>query len=132
MQSDLEAFIGIPFVDRGANYQGADCWGLAVLFYRDVLGIQLPHQEYGPIDDPAPGRDAAVNIEREQRRWDLIPPGAEEFGDLVLMSCAGRWHIGVVVEFGRMLHVRRDIDSVIERYDTPRWQPRLNGFYRYV
>ena len=38
----LNDFIGIPFKDGGRDYSGCDCWGLATLYFRDVLDVELP------------------------------------------------------------------------------------------
>jgi murein DD-endopeptidase len=38
----FDQFVGIPYVAHGRDYAGADCWGLLYLFYRDVLGVQIP------------------------------------------------------------------------------------------
>lgn len=34
---------GIPWSNRACTFDAADCWGLVVLYYRHVLGIEI-HQ----------------------------------------------------------------------------------------
>ena len=34
--------IKVPFVDKGREYSGWDCWGSVCCFYRDVKGVILP------------------------------------------------------------------------------------------
>lgn len=38
----IDKFIGIPFVNKGRNYNGCDCYGLVKLYYKDILGIDIP------------------------------------------------------------------------------------------
>ncbi len=35
-------FLGKPWVNRAANFDACDCWGLVLLYYRYVLDIELP------------------------------------------------------------------------------------------
>jgi len=57
--------------------------------------------------------------------------------DLVILNIAARpWHCGVMVAPDRFLHVmppgpRGPTFSCIERIDSPRWQARVEGFYRH-
>src|SRR5687767_9653450 len=47
--SGLERFaqsvIGTPFVAKGRDRVGLDCWGVIVLAYRELLGVELPGYE---------------------------------------------------------------------------------------
>jgi cell wall-associated NlpC family hydrolase len=38
----VNAWVGVPFKWDGRDRTGVDCWGLAWLWHRDVLGIALP------------------------------------------------------------------------------------------
>ena len=35
-------YIGIPFEYRGRSVQGADCWGIVRMIYKEVFSIKLP------------------------------------------------------------------------------------------
>ena len=39
----LSRVTGIPWRNRACSFKAADCWGLVVLYYRHVLGIEI-HQ----------------------------------------------------------------------------------------
>jgi cell wall-associated NlpC family hydrolase len=39
-------------------------------------------------------------------------------------------HVGVYVGDGCMLHVRRGANTVVEDLTSPRWAPRVEGYYR--
>ena len=38
----MDQFVGIPYIAHGRGYDGADCWGIVYLFYRDVLKTPIP------------------------------------------------------------------------------------------
>ena len=35
--------IGVPWSNRACSFDKVDCWGLVILYYRHVLGIELHH-----------------------------------------------------------------------------------------
>ncbi len=42
--------IGVPWANRACSFAAADCWGLIVLYYRHVLGVEI-HQAPGYESD---------------------------------------------------------------------------------
>lgn len=129
----LQRFVGIPYVAHGRVYTGADCWGLICLYYRDMLGIELPAyiaemqgREFRPR-----GIGPLVDAEREAHWIEATEPRE---GDVVLMR-NGRHHnhVGVYLEGGRLLHSDGEGTSglsCIERLDAPHLRNRIVGFYR--
>jgi cell wall-associated NlpC family hydrolase len=125
---DFARYVGIPFVERGRDFDGCDCWGLLCLFYRNELGIDLPaHEELY-----ASSRDLAGTIGvrmAERGRWQRVPRPLP--GDAVcLLVRKFPIHVGVAVDGCRMLHVERGLQAVIERFDGLVWEKRVEGFYR--
>lgn len=122
---NLSVYVGRPYETRG-------CWELLRLVYSEQLGITLPsYAERGLDEDDRHALAALICAERVV--WQAVPAGAEQGGDAVLMRIAGEpMHIGVVVEPGRFLHVRRGHTACIESYRTPQWRQRVEGFYRHA
>jgi cell wall-associated NlpC family hydrolase len=123
-------YVGLPFAPRGRTREGVDCWGLVCLVYAELLGRALPS-----YDDRYTSLDAAERAHRDA----LIGEGRALFSevpveqpfDLALFATGDLMaHIGVVVEPGRMLHILRDRQSVIEDYRRPAWARRGLGFWR--
>jgi cell wall-associated NlpC family hydrolase len=129
--SPFDAYVGIPYADRGRTRAGCDCYGLLRL----VLG------ELGRVDLPSFAGDYVTSADRvalasliagEIAPWQPVALGEEQPFDGVLLR-VGRSlsHIGLVVTPGRMLHVSEGGASCIESYRAPPWSLRLAGLYRY-
>jgi cell wall-associated NlpC family hydrolase len=129
--SEWDRFVGIPYADRGRAFNGADCYGILFLAFREMLRIDLPalHDLYTL---PADRKAIAGLIANQIEPWREVQAGSERTFDGVLMREDGQpRHIGVVTEPGKVCHVERGASSVIERYRSGHLQHRVIGFYRY-
>ena len=126
-----QAYIGIPFRDRGRGPDGCDCWGLVRLVYREELAIALPSYDEHYVSATEREEIAAVVAgEAASPRWaSVAPPAAFD----VLFFRRGRLdaHAGLHLAPGLMLHMAEGDCAKIERYDGPRWRSRLTGAYRW-
>lgn len=103
LQSDINDYIGIPWVQGGAGHSGADCWGLVLLVSREVFGVDLGLYEGAMYT----GDDLARIIEGEERsdRWELT--GEPRQGDVVTIRNRGEEHpshVGIMVSTNQVLH----------------------------
>ncbi len=125
--ADRAVRLAVPFVRRGRDWDGWDCWGLIWRAHREALGVALPSYSarYDSTDDWA-ALDALIRAEISRyERLDAPRPGA-----VVLMRIGGRFaHVGLVTRPGLMLHVLRGARTCREAYDGPVWAKRLDGFY---
>ena len=130
----MERLIGIPYEDRGRSTKGADCWGLVRLAHRTLTGGDLPDYSatYASSDAPE-GAAAAVRRHQADGLYAPVEPGEERQGDIIVLKVAG-WpaHCGMVTRPGWMLHTLRGHDSALERYRTPKWERRVDAFWRPV
>jgi cell wall-associated NlpC family hydrolase len=112
--SDL---IGIP-------YSESDCWGIARLFYKIELGIEL-NRYY----DSAPNDIKIANQLIYSNMGDFEKVTSPNFGDIVLLNLYGiEAHIGIYLNEQQLLHTTRHSGCVIDRMD--RWSRMVVGFYR--
>ncbi|NKM69158.1 C40 family peptidase [Rhizobium laguerreae] len=127
----MERFVGIPYVPHGRSYDGADCWGILFLYFRDVRGIEIPTYSAEMRDVEFRRREIArlVAAEKGQHWFEVEAPAP---GDGVLMR-VGRdeSHVGIFLGGGRMLHSEGPHPSQIERMSDMRWRDRITGFFRY-
>lgn len=127
----LDAYVGMPWREKGRDASGCDCWGLLALVYREQLGVDLPSLSDAYVTT-ADRHALAGLIAGELGPWRLIEPGAEARFDGVLMTEGGvPRHIGLVAQPGHLLHVERDASAVIESYTGWRLRRRVAGFYRH-
>jgi len=120
----------IPYKHKGRGYDGADCYGFIIIFFRDFLGIELMdvyqdyderwafkgnknyftenyHKQFEKVEHPKP--------------YDLI--GFQNKKGIVN-------HAGVVLQNGKFIHCSKDGVN-ISRYNDENFKRRFNGFYRY-
>lgn len=126
----IERFVGVPYLANGRHYDGADCWGILCLFYRDVLGLELPSllPEMQGREFHRRGIAPLVQDVRESQWHEVSEPRQ---GDCVLMR-VGRLdtHVGIYLDRGRLLHSEGPHPSEIVRIDDIRVKRRISGFYR--
>lgn len=123
-------YIGIPFKIHGRDRSGLDCWGLVRLITAEQFGIASPSfkTEYKNAGDHESIRKL---IERETEKRTDVEIGTEKLGDLVVFSWRGvPFHIGLVLGDGCMLHIEKNTDSAIERYNGPRWGDKIYGIFK--
>ena len=125
----LRDFIGIPYKSRGFEFEGCDCYGLAVLFNRHMLDKNLPDytQLYVSADD-ADSVAGAIALGREN--W--IKPDVFELGDLILFKQMGVVsHCGIYLDGIDFLHVRAGESSCLEAMDNIAWNRRIEDIIRW-
>ncbi|MBE9509122.1 MAG: C40 family peptidase [Chloroflexi bacterium] len=120
----------LPFVERGRTRLGVDCWGLVVMVYAGEFGVGLPLLTAG-YEHVSDREDIERLAAGEKRGWLEVAPGHEKPFDVLLFRVMGaECHVGLVVRPGlKMLHIEKGKETVIERYNTPRWRPRLRSIW---
>ncbi|MBN9304117.1 MAG: hypothetical protein BGO82_17225 [Devosia sp. 67-54] len=108
---DWSAFVGLPWRDRGRTADGYDCWGLFRAAFTAGTGIELPSHDEGYSS--AADRDATAAIV-SGGRGDWIEVEREQPFDGAVMLIGRRYHIGLVVRRGLLLHMPFHGLSVIE------------------
>lgn len=122
---------GIPFLDLGRDHQGVDCWGLAVLIYREDLGIALPHLDTCYAHTRAMD-EMAETIRHECVRWVEVERGDERPYDIILLREAGiPVHVGIITRAGEYVSAERDAGVCLGRYPRPMRPNFVFGIYRH-
>ena len=129
----VDEYVGIPFKPKGRDHDGADCWGLVWLIYREKFKLQLPsyYQDYEDTKKAsARAISSIIEAAKQTEEWKLTT--TPTIGDVLSLRLSGfPWHVGVVVGDGCMLHTQEGTDSCIEHYLNPKWVKRINGIYRH-
>jgi hypothetical protein len=122
-------YIDIPYVDRGRDSSGLDCWGLVRLVYSDRYNIELPsfYHSYNTVKD-IHRTSEVIAVHKEQ--WNAL--STPEVGCVVLFRIMGHdTHVGVYIGDNKFLHIRPGTNSAIESLDSVHWNKRISGYYKY-
>jgi cell wall-associated NlpC family hydrolase len=126
-----DAYSEILFVPDGRDHSGVDCYGLIWLVYKEQLAIELPsyagifqNQSFESL------RRVARFIATHKNTWRQVED-PRLFDMIILRSGRYLWHVGIVVDSRRMLHIMDGINSCIEDYTGLIWKNRVEEFRRY-
>lgn len=126
-------YVNIPFAEKGRDKKGADCWGLVMIIYKELLGIDLPsYLEYNDTKDKL--SISGMIIDQTIKNWEFIEEGDEQEFDCAVFNISGvPMHVGVVVSPGTMIHCERGRGTWHSEYNIEKqWNNRLEGFYRHA
>lgn len=130
----VESVMRMKFCARGRSYERGDCWAVVWLFYRDVLGIDLPLYDTGYMSAGSTRKDrAAVSciVAAEKVKWAQVD--TPRTGDVALLRCGGRaCHVGVMLDRSRFVHIENRNGVMVESLASPLWSRRCEGVYRHA
>jgi cell wall-associated NlpC family hydrolase len=134
-------YLKIPFLDRGAARDGADCWGFFRLILAEQCGIVLPDYSDVPAGDWRAKVKQITAGAGEAADWEPIAAGTEQPFDAVLMRGQFRHdgrarsapvHIGAVVTPGALIHIEDGAGVTVVDYRRHMLvKNRVIAFYRY-
>jgi hypothetical protein len=113
----------------------ADCWGICLLFYKEMTGYDLPDYFYTEQEiQTAMEYQIAVEAE-DPSRWQEIEFGKEQVGDILLFNISSvQVHCGIMVNpvSRDFLHTFPGRNSCIERLDSVVWKNRYQKARRWI
>lgn len=126
-------FVGIPYEEFGRTRDGADCWGLACIIYREELGISLPEYlgDYASVEEHVEIA-ALINGAAISPLWLPVEGDAIAFDIAVFRRGRMSTHLGIVVRHGVMIHMQGEDCAKIANYRTGAWGNRFSGHFRHV
>lgn len=125
-----ERYVNVPFLDKGRDENGADCWGLASVIYKNELKITLPdYLEFYENTNEREKLSALISSESQSHWISVKEP--KEFDVVVLNMRGVPMHVGIVTKPNHMIHCARGIGTTHEHYGTARWKHKVMGFYRW-
>ena len=120
----IERAIGVPYRNLGRDYSGWDCWGLCVMAYREVFGIEIPDVCYESAEN---FRESMRLFSQHKDRWNRTEHHA--LGSVALIYRRGLLiHAGLASVEGLILHVEKAVGTVQE----PASEMRIEGYYAYA
>lgn len=122
--------MSIPFVEKGRDETGCDCWGLVRLIYKNELGIDLP--DYLDVYEDTNDKAAIMGtIETEgDSLWEH--PDTPNMYDVVLVHMRGvPMHMGIITKPNHMIHCAKGVNTVHEHLGTVKWKYKIVGYGRW-
>lgn len=102
----IKKIIGKPWVNRASSFDSVDCWGLVLLYYKEVLNIEIPtvqgfteHEQFEKL------------YFENNHLWQQVDTPQKE--GLVFTCYKGDipTHVGICAGHGKVLHARGTEDS---------------------
>ena len=126
LKIDWNKYVGIPWKQGGRSFEGADCWGLLLLFYYNEFKIEINDYDSFFYDGDL---DRIYDSGVEHGEYDnWIKLEKPQPGAGILFRCLNYpIHVGICVNNRKFLHIERSKNSVI--VDNWKWRNRIEGYY---
>ena len=126
----MKQYIGIPWVKKGYDYDGCDCWGLAVLFYKNEFGIELPTFDNVYYNGSHEELHEGFSKARPEELFHRVEEG--QLGDVIVFYLRGYpIHVGLWINDSQFLHCRQGSKSCLSRFSQYNWKEKIEGIYRH-
>lgn len=121
---DYSEYIGIPFKYGGRTRKQLDCYGLVMLLYKELHGIEVPD-----VISPEQLQTIASLVEVEKQKWT---PCEIQEGAVLIFNIKGYGaHVGYVIGPNKMIHTWEATSGVTIEPISHSWQHRILGCYKY-
>ena len=101
----INRMLDVPWSNRACSFEACDCWGLLVLYYRHVLGIEIHHAAGYEA-----GSDFVTCHKEESVFWEPVPHQVEN-GFFIGYLGSLPAHIGLIID-GQAFHSRGENGGV--------------------
>ena len=129
---DTTKYLTIPIKQGGRSWEGVDCWGLAVVLYKEELGIELPSMDH--VDWNSGAKVCNAMAEESSRDWIEVERNERRKFDVVSLRIRTTpWHVGILIDDKRFIHADANPGRgvVVERLDGMHWKSRIVGYFRH-
>ena len=129
---NISPYMHLPFVERGRDHAGVDCYGLHYLIMNEQLNIAVPSYAEGYATTKDKDEIAAIINRERLSTWQPVKPEDVQEGDLVILRIIGRpWHCGTMLSKTKFLHIEEGANVCREDITSTRWARRVEGFFRW-
>ncbi|GAG38784.1 unnamed protein product, partial [marine sediment metagenome] len=101
---NFSKYIDIPYLHKGSEFSGADCWGLVKLIYKEEKSIILPNFWYREFWYKNDKNHIIDNIPKV-KIIKILPP-YQKFDGLLFYDQKRKLvnHIGLIIEEDKFIH----------------------------
>lgn len=119
----IERYLAIPFLDKGRDAKGCDCFGLVRLVLAERAALILATYGFVSADDTDAIANEITIAAAHRDTWRSYPlASARTFDVVVMVDSKGPRHVGVMVNALHVLHSEREsgpscvpVKSVVHR-----------------
>ena len=133
MNDFTSKYLGIPYKPAGRGFDGLDCYGLLVLYYKTEFGIDIfdPLVQFRNAKD-LEGKKYILDGLKRSTEWIKIDESELRTHDGLLLCNGTPYpnHCGIVTGPNQFLQIYEGPGCNVSRID--RWRSRIHGFYRHV
>ena len=137
LEAACAKYIGVPYLYRGADPRGWDCWGLVQYIGVHELALSWPSYAEAYAASPLRG-DAAVAdaVAAHLGEWSMADKPAtghvlcfdrKGTGRMAAGTVPRVFHVAIALNGREMIHVREGHGTVIERFDSFVWSRYFAG-----
>ena len=130
----IRLVVGKPWVDRACSFEAMDCWGVVVLYFRYVYGVEIPHVIGYETGETSIESGFAEQV--TDKKWIKVEKPSGDGVAFMAFKNGVASHVGVVVDGLYILHsAGTERCSGQVRYDKLNVFNRTNPsieFYRYM
>ena len=123
---DLQKYFLVPYVWRGNDSNGCDCYGFVELWYKNELGIELPSYERRGNSF----REINAEMIEQYKDHKFFNVDKPETHDVVYMKDAFGVprHVGIYID-GHILHMTEICGTLMQRESAIK--TRIISYHRY-
>lgn len=122
---DINHLVGLKHKFNGRDYNGVDCIGLCQLFYRQH-GYKQTWDDGKIIPHDWQKYKFRLLLYLRKHFTKVDDPNALEYGDALLFDVDGDYHLGIYLEYGKILAMQVPcLEGVSQSTIYPKkwWQP---------
>jgi cell wall-associated NlpC family hydrolase len=105
LESELDTWMGVPYVLGGTSRRGVDCSGLVQQVFSDVFNIQTPRTTSGL-----------------KRTGSAVSGRSLRTGDLVFFEPGGNSHVGIYLGNEQFAHASSSSGVMVSSLSEPYWR----------
>jgi len=126
----MNKYADIPYRHFGRDFDGCDCYGLLILYFKTELGITLLDYQYN-VDQAGHLDDSSLLLQNYHCEWTRISPEEVKQHDVVLLLNELKYptHCGVMIQRRRFMHCMLDHGIIVSKTST--WRKAIHSFYRH-
>lgn len=128
-------FIGIPFVDKGRDIKGCDCYGLIKLYYKEILNIDIPDVLASPNQPKLAYMEYLANT---NKYWSTSQEMKE---NSIVAMCTDAEHPKMITHYGiiikvdnklKMLHTFKNVQSHLVDLPNLAYDNKIKAYHEWL